>query len=323
MESGANTQREPIGTIRPIPLGLIRPFKNQPRKHFDPVALKELADSIFAEGQITPAWVMPVYDDPVIQYELIAGERRWRACGIAGKNDLIAEIRNPESVYKQYMDSVMENFGRRDCNPIETARAIQQVSIIQFGENPEWGDKVLERLATIFVHSVAWVQQYRSLLKLHPEVQAMMEPSVPEDLRLKFQVAYALSNFPHEIQLDLARKIIRRGLTFKQSLAFIRSQTSDAMKVSKKGRRRPSQKFEVLSRFLASLGEQAEALLGMSHATFVEMFEHRPAKDLEKLIGVLERRMEQLESLKEVLTRVAKARKESHGDNVAAWPRSA
>ena len=323
MESGMNTQREPIGTIRPIPVGLIRPFTGQPRTYFDPEALKELSESIIEKGQKTPAWIMPVYDDPVIQYELIAGERRWRACQLGGVPTLNAEIRPHMSKAQQYQESVMENFGRRDLTPIETARTIQNASILEFGENPEWGSKVIEKLAKIFVRSPAWIQQYRSLLKLHPTVQAMMEASVPESLRLKFQIAYALSNFPAEVQISLAQDVVRKKLPFKHSLAYIRSKTSDDKKFSKKGRRRPSQKFDVIVRFLTSLGNQSEALLCMSHATFLDMFEHRSPKDVGVLIKVLGRRIGQLEELQQVLINVSKAGKEDHGNNLAEWPRRA
>ncbi len=241
---------------------------------------------------------------------------------LAKKPTLRSEIRNPETAEQQYQDSVMENFGRRGCTPIETARAIQKMTFIHFGEHPAYGAKVMEKLATIFVQSTAWVQQYRSLLKLHPDVQAMMEPSVPEALRLKFQIAYSLSNYPHEIQIKLAEQIIRKGFTFKQSLAYIRSQTSVEMRVNQQGRHRPSQKFDILNRFLKNLGEQAEVLLGMPHSTFVEMFEHRSPKDLEVLVKVLQRRISQLGELEEVLLSIPNGRKEEYGGkNVAEWPR--
>jgi ParB/RepB/Spo0J family partition protein len=290
MENTHSTQRFAVGTIPDIPLGLIRPFRNQPRKHFDQKGLEELAASIKEEGQITPAWVMPIFDDPVIEYELIAGERRWRACGIAGIATLRGEIRAPETAAKQYLDSVMENFGRRDCTHLETARAIEEMRRIHFGEKPEWGEKVTEKLAKIFVHSTAWINQYRSLLRLHPEVQAMMEPGVEEKQRLPFQVAIALANLEQESQLTIARHIVGEGLRLKPALAHIRAEVSDDIRIKKNGRRgRPHRDYDVLRTFLKSLGEGAEGLLNMSHKTFEEMFRHRPVRELQNVIEVLKK----------------------------------
>jgi ParB/RepB/Spo0J family partition protein len=295
-----------VGTIDDIPLGLIRPFRNQPRKYFDLKGLEELAASIHEEGQITPAWVMPVFDDPVIKYELIAGERRWRACAMAGKPTLRAEIRAPESAVQQYRDSVMENFGRKDCTHLETARAIEEIRRIQFGESSEWGDKVTEKLAKIFVRSTAWINQYRSLLRLHPDVQAMMEPTVPEPQRLAFQVAIALTNLRPEAQLAIASRIVEQGMRHKKALAYVRAEVSEDMRIKKSGRRRrPHAHYDVLRRFLDNLGEGAEGLLGMSHAHFEEMFRHRSVQDLHTIIGILRKRQDQLEELEEVLRRIS------------------
>jgi len=307
MENARSTQRFAVGTIPDIPLGLIRPFRNQPRKYFDQKGLEELAASIKEEGQITPAWVMPVFDDPVIEYELIAGERRWRACAIAGIPTLRGEVRAPETAEKQYLDSVMENFGRRDCTHLETARAIEEMRRIHFGEKPEWGEKVTEKLAKIFVHSTAWINQYRSLLRLHPEVQGMMEAAVPEKQRLPFQVAIALANLEQESQITIARHIVGEKLRLKPALAHIRAEVSDDIRIRKNGRRgiRPHQNYDVLRTFLTNLGEGAEGLLNMSHKTFEEMFSHRPPRELQNVIEVLKKRRGQLEELEKALRRVS------------------
>ena len=71
-----------VGSIVAIPWELIRPFKGQPRKYFDREELENLADSIAEIGQQTPVWVRILEDDPVYEYELIDGERRYIACGM-------------------------------------------------------------------------------------------------------------------------------------------------------------------------------------------------------------------------------------------------
>ena len=299
---------ELIGNIVNISVDLIQPYKGQPRTYFDPIALQALADSILAEGQKTPAWVMPVCNekDPDIKYELIAGERRWRACKLAGIKTLRAEIRQLESEGDQYLDSVMENYGRRDCTSIETARAIQKVSIIQFGENPPWGEHVAQKLANFFVRSVPWINQHRNLLKLHHEVQAMMEGSVPEKFRLKFAHATALSNLPQDVQLSLAQKIVHEGVSYKKGLSLIRSETNDSMRIRRQGPgRRPSDDFDILKRFLKNLGQGSEGLLDMPFKTFERMFCNRSPEELHSMIAVINRRIGQLKNISDILERVS------------------
>jgi ParB family chromosome partitioning protein len=307
MMSVSNAQRAVIGTIQDIPTGLIRPCPNQPRKYFEPSLLKELGASIKEEGQKTPAWIIPVYDDPVIQYELVAGERRWRACRSAGVPTLRAEIRPLEGRDQQFIDSVMENLGREGLAPLEIARSIEEVRRLRFGDL-EWGDNVAERLTTVFPHSVAWINQYRRLIRLCPEVQEMMSPEIPDGQRLPFQVAIAIANLQPEAQREIAGRVIAEGMKPKRALAYVRARVTNDMRVVRKGSlghpRRPSDDFEILSRFLASLGESAEALLDMSHAKFEAMFRHRPPEELREVIAVFEERLSQLRDLRSALQRV-------------------
>jgi ParB/RepB/Spo0J family partition protein len=315
-----NTERAPVGTIADIPIGLIRPFKNQPRKWFDPAKLKELSKSIAVQKQITPAWVMPIYGDPVYHYELIAGERRWRACELGGIATLRAEVRDPESAKKQFRDSVMENFGRLDCTAIESARAIDTMARMEFGENWQWNAEVEEILTTAFTRSRSWLQQHMSLLtKLPLEVQAMMEGSVPEDKQLKFGHAVALMNLKPEVQIQLAIKVSTSGWSFKRGLAYIRGHANSEGGSQKMTRgRHPNRNFNILSRFLMSLGEGAEGLLDMSYKTFKEMFSRRSPKELERVITLVKLRQEQLKSLEEVLVRVSESGREVHPNGFAS-----
>lgn len=306
MENTGSTQRFAVGTIQDIPLGLIRPSRNNPRKYFDPKDLNDLAASIAEEKQIIVAKVMPVFDDPVIEYELIAGERRWRACAIAQQPTLRVEICPPMTPAQQYIQSALENFGRKGCTHIETARTIENVRKIYFGESPGWGEKVTEKLAKAFGNSVSWINQYRSLLRLHRDVQAMMEPPVPEKQRLPFQVAIALANLEQDSQLTIARHIVGEGLKLKPALAHIRGEVSDDMRIRKNGRRiRPHQNYDVLRGFLKNLGEGAAGVLNMSHKTFEEMFRYRPLLELQNVIEVLKKRQGQLKDLEHALRRVS------------------
>jgi ParB family chromosome partitioning protein len=105
--------------LRDIPLELIRPNPNQPRHHFDEPALLALADSIRARGVLQPVVVRPL---PGGRYELVAGERRFRAAGIAELETISAIVRETDDAERLEL-ALIENMARADLNPVEEARA--------------------------------------------------------------------------------------------------------------------------------------------------------------------------------------------------------
>jgi len=107
------------GELRELPVGLIKPNPNQPRTKFDPEALAGLASSIEASGVVQPLLVRPLHDG---SYELIAGERRWRAAQQAGLDKVPAVVRDQEEA-ERLQAALIENMVREDLNPVEEARA--------------------------------------------------------------------------------------------------------------------------------------------------------------------------------------------------------
>ena len=105
--------------LREIPVGLIRPNPDQPRKSFDADALDRLAESVAEAGVIQPLVVHPLADG---RYELIAGERRWRAARQAGL-DAVPAVLRPEGETQRLQTGLIENMAREDLNPVEEARA--------------------------------------------------------------------------------------------------------------------------------------------------------------------------------------------------------
>jgi ParB family chromosome partitioning protein len=108
-----------VGELRELPVGLIRPNPKQPRTQFDPEALAALASSIEASGVVQPLLVRPLHDGG---YELIAGERRWRAAQQAGLEKVPAVVRDSEQAERLQV-ALIENMVREDLNPVEEARA--------------------------------------------------------------------------------------------------------------------------------------------------------------------------------------------------------
>jgi ParB family chromosome partitioning protein len=108
-----------VGDLRELPVSLIKPNPNQPRTHFDADALAGLASSIETSGVVQPLLVRPLHDG---SYELIAGERRWRAAQQAGLEKVPVIVRDSEQAERLQV-ALIENMVREDLNPVEEARA--------------------------------------------------------------------------------------------------------------------------------------------------------------------------------------------------------
>jgi ParB family chromosome partitioning protein len=160
----------------------------QPRRHFDQAQLKELADSIVTTGGLLqPIVVRPL---PKNKYEIIAGERRWRAAQMAGLNTvscLVSEYTDEQALQA----SIIENINRADLNPIEEAEAYQRL-IDEF-------HYLHEQIAEAVGKSRTSITNALRLLKLHPKVQEFLiqgklsegHGKILAGLELKYQVALA------------------------------------------------------------------------------------------------------------------------------------
>jgi ParB family chromosome partitioning protein len=104
---------------RELPIGMVRPNPNQPRRRFDPDSISTLAESLAAAGMIQPILVRPLPDG---RFELIAGERRWRAAREAGLETVPALIRDEDAATRM-QTALIENVAREDLNPVDEARA--------------------------------------------------------------------------------------------------------------------------------------------------------------------------------------------------------
>ncbi len=146
-----------------IALDRIEPNPNQPRTAFDSVKLEELAASIRASGVVQPIVVRELAGG---KYQLITGERRWRASGRAGKTTVPAIIRQVSDEQAMEM-TIVENLQRADLNPMEQARAFEQLG--------RMFNMTQEQIATRTGKDRASVGNFLRLLKLPVSVQAMME----------------------------------------------------------------------------------------------------------------------------------------------------
>ena len=183
-----------------LPLDLIRPGRYQPRSVFDEEKLAELADSIRAQGIVQPVVVRPVGDD---EYELIAGERRWRAAQIAGIDDIPAVVRDVPDEVSVAM-ALIENIQREDLNPLEEATALRRL-IDDF-------QMTHQEAADAVGRSRAAVSNLLRLLELMQEVKDMI------DMRLiEMGHARALLSLDDDLQVQAAREVVRKSLSVRDT----------------------------------------------------------------------------------------------------------
>lgn len=153
------------GGVLRVPVDKIRPNHLQPRRHFDPQELSELAASIQAHGLAQP--IVVSFDAATRSYELIAGERRWRAHQLAGLKEIDAVVRTPKDEKHRMALTLIENLQRADLNPIEVALGYLRL-MKEFGINQT-------ALAEEVGKSKAAISNTLRLLELAEEIQKALQ----------------------------------------------------------------------------------------------------------------------------------------------------
>ena len=217
--------RDEESSLQEIPLNLIEPNPNQPRIHFDEEALSELAASIRELGVLQPILVRTVDGD---RYQIVAGERRWRAARRAGLATVPAMVRDVDEA-TSVEQALVENLQREDLNPLEEAAAYQQL-IEDFQLTH---DEVAKRVG----RSRAAVTNTMRLLQLPPAVQHLVSEN-----RLSPGHARALLGTPDRaLQETLARRALEESWTVRAVEDAIRDVVAAAAPADEPLRaRRPS-----------------------------------------------------------------------------------
>ena len=184
---------------RELAVGQLQPGKYQPRGRMDQDALKDLAESIKTQGVIQPILVRPIADG---KFEIIAGERRWRAARMAGLQAVPVVIRDIPD-HQALAVALIENIQREDLNPLEQAIGIQRLTN-EFGLTHQRAAEVLGRSRTA-------VTNLLRLLDLAPPVRDLLA-----DGKLDMGHARALLVLPALRQVELANEIFDRGMTVRE-----------------------------------------------------------------------------------------------------------
>ena len=192
----------------------IEPNRSQPRRDFDEAAMAELADSIAKHGVLQPLLVRPLFGGG---YQIVAGERRWRAARMAGVQTVPALVRDLTD--QQVMElALIENLQREDLNPLEEAEGFETLMQAHGMTQEEVSDCV--------GRSRPAVANALRLLRLPEQERALVESGA-----LSAGQGRALLAFPEQMQVPMAKRTVQDGLTVRQ-LERLAKQTSGRPAVS-------------------------------------------------------------------------------------------
>ena len=222
-----------------LPISQVEPGLNQPRKRFDPEALEELRQSIEQHGVIQPLTVRRLSTG---YYQIIAGERRWRAAKAAGLTDIPAVIIEADD--RKVMEiGLIENLQREDLNPAEEARGFK-VLLEEYGLTQE-------QLAQRMGKSRPAVANTLRLLALPDEVMAMLEEGT-----LSAGHARAILPLPSpEAQIACAKKVIEGQLSVRQTEALVKA-------LSRQPKEKPKNDQPDIALYLGELEKDLSGTLG-------------------------------------------------------------
>jgi ParB family transcriptional regulator, chromosome partitioning protein len=255
------------GAPATLPVDLMQRGRFQPRAEMNPDSLTELADSIRAQGLMQPIVVRPLTDGTERRYEIIAGERRWRAAQMAGLSDVPVVVRDvPDDVALAL--ALIENIQREDLSPLDEARALERL-VVEFGMTHERAAEAVGRSRTA-------VSNLIRLLELEDSVKSRLAAR-----RLEMGHARALLALPRARQAQAADRVIERGLSVRETERLVKRMLADDAGPPPP---RPDPDVERLARDLSErLGARVEVHQGARGQGYLVIRYH----SLDELDGIL------------------------------------
>jgi ParB family transcriptional regulator, chromosome partitioning protein len=233
--------------LKTVPITQLAPGPFQPRKDMDPDRLRELADSISAQGLVQPVTVREVGDG----FEIIAGERRWRAAQLAGLRDIPVIVRKVSDQSAMAI-ALIENIQREDLNAMEEAEALRRLLDEYRMTHQQLADAVGKSRATV-----------SNLLRLNELASEVKVHLVSGQIEMGH--ARALLGVPSEGQAALARQIVERGLTVRQVEAMV--QDLRVGRVSSTAKVPAASKSTDIRRLESDISAELGALVTIDHST--------------------------------------------------------
>lgn len=192
--------------LRHLPIEYLQSGRYQPRKEFAKEALEDLANSIRTQGIINPIVIRLITEN---QYEIIAGERRWRAAQLANLNEVPVLIKDISDETALAL-SLIENIQRQDLNPLEEAEGIQRL-INEF-------KLTHQEIGATLGRSRVTITNLLRLLSLAPQVKLFLQQG-----QLEMGHARALLSLPSHLQIQAAEKIIKNKLSVRETERLVQS----------------------------------------------------------------------------------------------------
>ncbi|HHX92580.1 MAG TPA: ParB/RepB/Spo0J family partition protein [Clostridiales bacterium] len=265
-EPAGTAPSDTVGRIVHIRLDDIKPNAHQPRTQFDEQSLQELAESISEHGVIQPVLVRPAKNG----YELVAGERRYRAARRAGLAEIPAIVRELDD-RSNMLFALIENMQREDLNGMEEARGLQEMQ--------EAYGLTQEQVAKTVGKSRPYVANALRLLKLPPAVQAMVE-----DGSLSAGHARTIAGFDGERrQIEVAEQAVRYGWSVREIEKLARQKIGKKRKVKPRQRDEHARRME--EELSVSLGTRVR-IAGTQDKGKIEL-DYYSRDELDRLLDVL------------------------------------
>ncbi len=255
------------GELRALAVGLITPGKYQPRRSFDDGRLEELAASIRTQGVIEPVIVRAIAGG---RFELIAGERRWRASRLAGLDEIPALVRTIDD-RSAVAIALIENIQREDLSPLEEAQSLTRL-IEEF-------KLTHQQVAEAIGRSRASVSNLLRLLELPAEIRSLLD-----ERKLDMGHARALLTLPAARAVALARAAVEHGWSVRGLEDAVR-RASDAGKPKAAATRRDANIESLESELAGKLGTRVAFRHGRNGRGRIEIHYH----SLDELDGILEK----------------------------------
>ena len=278
---GEIAREEPVGRdgageassgVRMLSVSAMAPHPSQPRRRFDDAALDELAASIASRGLIQPIVVRPHGHD----YQIVAGERRWRAAQMAQLHELPVIVRDLSDTEVLEV-AIIENIQRADLNAIEEAASFRQL-MDRFGHTQE-------KLAEALNKSRSHIANLLRLLTLPDQIQDYVKDG-------KLTAGHARALITAENPAALARRVIENGLSVRETEDLVRRQAKPAMDDGSAKASRKSDKDADTRALEADLAAQLKMAVVIDHAAHgggTVTITYRSLEDLERLCQLLNR----------------------------------
>tara|TARA_B100000953_G_scaffold96011_1_gene78563 strand:- start:1330 stop:2199 length:870 start_codon:yes stop_codon:yes gene_type:complete len=256
-------------SLKMLAIDLIERGPFQPRRDFDQDALDSLADSIKTQGLVQPILVRPVEDKN--SYEIVAGERRWRAAQIAGLHDIPVIIKDV-SDNEAMCIALIENIQRQDLNPLEEAGALERL----INEFEMTHDAVAETVG----RSRPAVSNLLRLLELDNRVKKMVETG-----KLDMGHARALLSLSPPRQLEAALRIVKQGLSVRATENLVKQFLDN----NQQNRPKKDSKDSNIARLESDLSERLAAKVSITHQSSGQGKLQISYNSLDELQGILKR----------------------------------